>query len=210
MGMWDQELWRSRHCQVISNFRLCRINAPGKQTKIFNWYSSSGYSRSRQLSLAIMVYASWTMDRLLSTVICFGLAGKTYCCSLHTMNKRATPMNIMKYKHSIELYRLYNGHGERDDWMDLNFQQNFNRRNDCVNVIDNSRLRVGKNLLVNRLTIINDLVKYDWMNCSLDTFKVKCKNLFLKWDACKNGSSINLNDHDKIYFLNVNMTFTMK
>ena len=85
----------------------------------------------------------------------------------------------MKYKHSIELFKLYNDGEERDDWMDLNVQQNFNDRNEYVNVVDASNLRVGGNILVNRLNILNDQIKYDWMNYSLDTYKVKCKNLFL-------------------------------
>ena len=98
---------------------------------------------------------------------------------LHTINKRATPMSIMKYKHSIELYRLYNSGEEREDWIDLNFQQNFNNRNEFINVIDTSTIRVGKNMLVNRLTILNGQIKHAWMNYSIDTYKVKCKNLFL-------------------------------
>ena len=80
-------------------------------------------------------------------------------------------MNVMKYKHSIELYRLYNGGEERDDWIDLN----FNNRNEFINVFDKSTIRVGKNMLVNRLTILNDQTKY----LSINTYKVKCKNLFL-------------------------------
>ena len=84
-------------------------------------------------------------------------------------------MNVMKYKYSIELYRLYNGGEERDDWIDLN----FNNRNEFINVFDKSTIRVGKNMLVNRLTILNDQIKHVWMNYSIDTYKVKCKNLFL-------------------------------
>ena len=36
-------------------------------------------------------------------------------------------------------------------------------------------------------------IHFIWMNYSLDTFKVKCKNLFLKWEACKNGTMISMN-----------------
>ena len=61
----------------------------------------------------------------------------------------------------------------------MNVKQNFNDRNEFVNVRDTTNLRVGSNILVNRLTILNDKIKHDWMNYSLDTYKVKCKNLFL-------------------------------
>ena len=42
--------------------------------------------------------------------------------TLHVINKGATPMNIMKYKHCIELYKLYNNGKDREDWIDLNDQ----------------------------------------------------------------------------------------
>ena len=96
--------------------------------------------------------------------------------TLHTINKRATPMNVIKYKQSIELYKLYNNCEDRDDWIDLNVQQNFNDRNEFVNLVYTSNLIVGRNILVNRLTILNDQIKHEF---SLNTYKVKCKNLDL-------------------------------
>ena len=40
--------------------------------------------------------------------------------------------------------------------------------------------RVGLNALANRAFIANDKIPLDWFNKSLDTFKVKCKEKFLK------------------------------
>ena len=54
---------------------------------------------------------------------------------------------------------------------------------DCVNTIDISRLKVGTNILVNRLTCINGLIKYDCMNLTMESYKIKCKTLFLTWDV---------------------------
>ena len=48
-----------------------------------------------------------------------------------------------------------------------------------LHIVDKSITKVGKNLLVNRLTSINDTIKFDWQNLSLDSFKIKCKNIFL-------------------------------
>ena len=59
-------------------------------------------------------------------------------------------MKMMLYKHALELYSVYNSEEMNDDWMDLNHQQNFNRRIQCVQIIDKSRLRVGRNVLMNR------------------------------------------------------------
>ena len=52
-------------------------------------------------------------------------------------------------------------------------------RQDKVFIVDNSRLKVGKNSLVNRMTCINGLVKLDLLNLSFNPYKVKCKNLIL-------------------------------
>ena len=38
--------------------------------------------------------------------------------------------------------------------------QNFNERSTNVQIFDNLRVRVGKNLIVNRLTVINNLIDY--------------------------------------------------
>ena len=40
-------------------------------------------------------------------------------------------------------------------------------------------LKVGQNLLVNRFTCINNKIMLDWLNLSLITFKLKCKELFI-------------------------------
>ena len=107
---------------------------------------------------------------------------------LHSLHKRANPMSMMRYKHSLELYKLYNRSDDRQDWIDLNFQQNFNN---FINVFENSRLKVGTNLLVNRMTCINGLINHDWMNPSLNSYKVKCKAIFLSWLSL----IMNLNDN---------------
>ena len=86
---------------------------------------------------------------------------------------------MMKYRHALELYNVYNSEDMNTDWIDLNMQQNFNGRNDYVHIVDHSRVRVGKDLLMNRLSLINDSINYDWLNLSKDTYKIKCKEKFL-------------------------------
>ena len=41
-------------------------------------------------------------------------------------------------------------------------------------------IKVGKNIMMNRLTIINNKIDYKMMNLSKDTYKLKCKNVFLQ------------------------------
>ena len=41
----------------------------------------------------------------------------------------------------------------------LNFQQNINERNNKQNIFDNSRLKIGKNKIINRLSMVsNDII----------------------------------------------------
>ena len=98
---------------------------------------------------------------------------------LHKIHKRATPINVMKYRQSIQLFKIYNNDNQSDDWIDLNFQQNFNARNDNIQIYDVSRLKVGKNLMINRLSILNGQIKLDWLNLGLNSFKIKMKQLFM-------------------------------
>ena len=44
------------------------------------------------------------------------------------MNKRATPMELMNYKHALQLYKVFNDKEQKDDWVDINFSMNFNNR----------------------------------------------------------------------------------
>ena len=58
-------------------------------------------------------------------------------------------------------------------------KQNFNQRSEFVSTFDNSRLKIGRNNLIYRLNMLNGKIKYEWLNLSLDLFKIKCKQTFL-------------------------------
>ena len=75
---------------------------------------------------------------------------------LHKFHTRANPMDMMKYRLSIQLFKCYNGSNIDDDWVDLNLQQNFNSRMNCVQINDFSKLKIGKNIMMNRLGILNN------------------------------------------------------
>ena len=98
---------------------------------------------------------------------------------LHKLHKRAKPLNVMKYRLSIQLYKSYNGFLLNDDWIDLNFQQNFNGRSNVFQISDNSNLRIGKNILMNRMDVLNNVIQLDWLNLSLISFKLKLKSIFM-------------------------------
>ena len=84
-----------------------------------------------------------------------------------------------KFFDTLQLYKLYNSENMTDDWISLNIQQNFNGRNDKIQVFKQLNYKVGNNLMVNRLINLNNKIPYSWLNESLNTFKVKCKQLLL-------------------------------
>ena len=83
------------------------------------------------------------------------------------------------YKHALQLYKLFNSTNMSDDWLSLNFQQNFNGRSDKLQIFNVSNYKVGRNLLVNRFRTLNNKIDYLWLNESFNAFKIKCKQLLL-------------------------------
>ena len=98
---------------------------------------------------------------------------------LHKLEKRAPPMEFVKYRLAIQLFKIYNGSSMDKDWIDMNIQQNFNARQTNFHITDSSRLKVGKNIISNRMTILNNKINLDWLNLSLTSFKLKIKSQFL-------------------------------
>ena len=101
------------------------------------------------------------------------LCGNTDWSTSYEIHKRATPIKMMWYKHAMKLHRLYSSTDGRDNWIDLNLQQNLNSRNGCVNLVDSSKLRVGKNIMLNWLTAKNNQISYGCLNLSFESYKIK-------------------------------------
>ena len=99
--------------------------------------------------------------------------------SLHLLNKRATPDQFLKYKTALALHKIYNCTSMSHEWQLLFFNQNFNQRNENANFFDLSKYKIGKNLITNRLKIINNQIPFNWLNHSYSSYKIKCKEKFL-------------------------------
>ena len=112
--------------------------------------------------------------------LCTKYVENTSFLTLHAINKRATPDSMIKYKTSLQLYKLYNDTTSSLEWQHLFFIQNFNDRNQKANFFDASKYKIGKNLITNRLTVINNQIPLDWLNLTPISYKLKCKDLFLK------------------------------
>ena len=72
--------------------------------------------------------------------------------TLHYLNDRATPDNIIKYKTALQLHKIYNDNSMSVEWQQMFFVQNFNKRNHKAKFVDISKYKIGKNFITNRLT----------------------------------------------------------
>ena len=83
---------------------------------------------------------------------------------LHLVHKRANPQKMMTYRLALQLFKIHNSTTQNNDWLDYNFQQNFNNRMNKVQIIDRSSLRIGRNNMMNRMTCLNGKIDFDWLN----------------------------------------------
>ena len=99
--------------------------------------------------------------------------------ALHLINNRAIPNQITLYKHALCLHKLYNSDSTNSNWLSLFLNQNFNARYKFTQFSNIARYKIGSNLLHNRFTVLNGKIELDWLNLPFNSFKFKCKTLFL-------------------------------
>ena len=190
---FDSKLqWDSQVSQAITKSRkaLCAIKQLSKfftNRELLQVVSSNFYS--------VLYYGSevWHIpslkaplkQKLLSaSALALRMCTKSNCdmisfVDLHKLNQRATPEKIMLYKHAILLHKLYNTMNHDLEWQSLNFLQVLTSRQSNFITLKGNRLRVGLNALANRLYVLNGKIPLSWLNLSIDSFKVKCKNAIL-------------------------------
>ena len=98
---------------------------------------------------------------------------------LHLITNRATPAMYLNYKLSLMLFKVINENIPLDEWTHLNFSQTLTSRQTNFICNKNNVLKVGLNALTNRFHAINNKIPLEWLNLNINSFKVKCKNLFL-------------------------------
>ena len=62
----------------------------------------------------------------------------------------------------------------------LNFVQNLTSRQTKSSVSKTNNYQIGNNMLCNRLASLNGKTPLSWLNVSLDSNKVRCKELCIK------------------------------
>ena len=98
---------------------------------------------------------------------------------IHRLARRALPDQMCKYKHALSLYKLFNHQCPETEFVNLNFQLCDNARSTKLIFTKRESFEVGKNILLNRLHKLNNLIEKEWLNLTFNTYKVKCKELFL-------------------------------
>ena len=100
--------------------------------------------------------------------------------SLHRMSKRATPKKLMKYKLALCLHKIYNADFNSKEFIRLNVNQILTSRQEKYFFLKSNNIKVGINCLANRFYTLNGLIPLNWLNNTIETFKVKCKKLLIK------------------------------
>ena len=88
------------------------------------------------------------------------------------------PEDMCMYKHALMLHKLLRNDLCDDEMMNLNFQLVDNERSMKISFIRRQNYDVGKNILLNQ-HVINDKIDKNLINLSIDSYKVKCKELLL-------------------------------
>ena len=82
------------------------------------------------------------------------------------------------------LHKLYNQTEPDIEWISLNFQHQFSMRRGHIIVAKTNKIRVGENILVNRLNVLNNKISLDWLNLPYGAYKRKIKEMFYKITLC--------------------------
>ena len=65
-------------------------------------------------------------------------------------------------------------------WQSLFFNQTFNNRALNANLVENSNFKIGKNLIENRFTLLNNKITFQMLNMEYDLYIIQRKELFSK------------------------------
>ena len=101
---------------------------------------------------------------------------------IHRLAERALPEKMCLYRHAVLMYKLFNDIICENEFINLNFQLYENDKSQKLTFTKNQRFDVGKNIILNRFCDLKNLIDKSWLNLSLETFKEKCKTMFLKWN----------------------------
>ena len=99
---------------------------------------------------------------------------------IHQMTKRALPDQMIHYKHALMMYKLLRQCIPDNEFMHMNFEANSNQRLQHHTFTKIQNYNVGKNILLNRMCCLNNTILKTMTDGSYISYKLKCKEMFLK------------------------------
>jgi hypothetical protein len=84
--------------------------------------------------------------------------------ALHKKYNRATPTQFQKYISAISLYDLVKKEIPEDEWINLLFNIQNDRRNTKLSFHANNKIKCGLNCLSNRFKSITNEIDKQWIN----------------------------------------------
>jgi hypothetical protein len=94
---------------------------------------------------------------------------------LHKKYNRATPTQFQKYTTAVSLYDLIKKEIPEEDWINLQFNIQNDRRNTRLTFQTNNKLKCGINCMSNRFKSITNEIDKQWVDMTRDVYKTKCK-----------------------------------
>ena len=88
-------------------------------------------------------------------------------------------------------------------WILLNLDQSVMQRQTKFKTLQNQNYKIGNNILSNHLCVVNDRIELDWLNLSLPSIKIKCKQLFLQLNDSLTGQLWHCNNEIKTKFITI-------
>ena len=80
----------------------------------------------------------------------------------------------------FSMYKLFKTCQPETEFINMNFQLNQNPRINQANYFLRQNYDTGKNILLNRFVHLNGKIEKSWLDLSLNSFKIRCKQLFLQ------------------------------
>jgi hypothetical protein len=101
--------------------------------------------------------------------------------NFHKLHKQALPNFFCTYRHCLLFFKVFNNKILKRDWLDLNFQMINMNWQTLFEIQNCSVYKVGNNILSNRSSCVNRKLQLEFLNLPFETYKIKCKSLFLLW-----------------------------
>ena len=106
---------------------------------------------------------------------------KPYWCQNQTKTgSSSSKQKLMQYELSLCVHKLYNlASFNHHEFIRFNINQIFTSIQENFICSKSNIQKIGLNCLVNRLHSINNLIPLNWLRSSLNSYKIKCKELML-------------------------------